>query len=606
MSDQNNVTGSVTADPAVRVIGGSFEDAVQHGRRLLDEHPEAALRQAETLLRSRPDSSAFRLAGAALRALRRPAEAEQAELAAIQAAFRDPELEAIAIATAEGRNANALESARIYLDQNEDDLLALTLAAEAAINCWELETSEKWLRTVLERAPSYLRASILLATCLSKQIRPRAAIAVLEEVVRRKPNNAQVLTLLAQLRAEVRDNDLAVSLHERLVELEGDRPGRWVNLAQHYRIVGRSDDAVAAFRQALSIDPNNGSAWWSLANYFRSTLTEEDETAIREALELQTGAAERGALSLALGLIEDAAGDYPAAFADFAEGKKLRLEHQPYDPEPISTAVNAVIRTFDAGFIEKHRSTGFADDSPIFILGMPRSGTTLVEQILGRHSQIEAAGELQIAQRLAEAARHEAEDPEDYAGMLRSLDKGDFARIGERYVTASAEYRASDKPHFTDKNNLNWLHIGLILLSLPKAKVIDVRRSALDCCWANFKMLFADRFPATNDLRHVGRFYRDYVKLIDFVATAMPGRILQVCYEDVVADIEGQTQRILDYLQLPFEADCLDFHRSTGAIATASSEQVRQPLNRRGIGSADSYRAWLGPLIEELGPLAAD
>ncbi len=176
--------------------------------------------------------------------------------------------------------------------------------------------------------------------------------------------------------------------------------------------------------------------------------------------------------------------------------------------------------------------------------------------------------------------------------------------VGERYIEASGDYRRTDKPHFIDKNNLNWMQIGLILLALPNARIIDMRRNALDCCWANFKMLFSRHFPATNDLRHVGRFYRDFVRLFEAMKQAAPNRILSVRYEDVVGDLEGETRRMLGFLGLEFEPQCLDFHLSTDPVATASSEQVRRPLNREGIGSAEPYRQWLGPLIEELGSLS--
>lgn len=228
----------------------------------------------------------------------------------------------------------------------------------------------------------------------------------------------------------------------------------------------------------------------------------------------------------------------------------------------------------------------------------------MVERILGRHSAIEGAGEMRILPKLAELARREADNPEHYADLLKDLPDEQLAWVGRRYVEASRDYRRSAKRHFIDKNNLNWLQSGLTLLALPGARIIDVRRNALDCCWANFKMLFSTEFPATNDLRHVGRFYRDYVRLFDAMKQAAPGRILSVRYEGVVDDLEGQTRRMLDFLDLPFEPQCLDFHLSTGAVATASSEQVRQPLNRKGIGSAEPYRQWLGPLIEELGELA--
>lgn len=582
-----------------------FETALANGQRLLESDPDAALRQAEALVRIKRDARVYRLAADACRRLGMAADAAGAELGAIEVSLSDPKLRKAAAQQSEGRSVQARKIAEDFLRAHPDDLLALTLAAEASISLWDLESAERALRSVLDRAPTFLRASMLLATCMAKQVRMRDAIAVLDHVVARKPDNLPALTHLAQLRAEVREVEGTVSLHEKIVSLEPGRPERWVNLAQHYRIVGRPDDSIRAFRRALAIDPSNGSAWWSLANYFPAELAAADEQAIRKAVSDRAGKIDEGALHLALGLLADRRGERAVAFDHFAAGKRIRLRNQPYDPEPITAAVDGVIDVFTPEFYDRRKSRGWTDRSPIFILGMPRSGTTLVERILGRHSKIEGAGELQIVPRLAEIARRRMDDdPKHYAALLERLSGADLAWVGERYIQASHDYRRTEKECFVDKNNLNWMQIGLILLALPEARIIDVRRGALDCCWANFKMLFGEGYPAANDLRHIGRFFRDYVRLLDAMKVAAPGQILSVQYEDIVEDITSQTRRMLSFLGLDYEPQCIEFHRAPDAVATASSEQVRRPLNREGMGSALPYRPWLGPLIEELGPLA--
>jgi cytochrome c-type biogenesis protein CcmH/NrfG len=586
------------------VRSGNFEEDLANGQRLLERDPAAALKQAEELVRLKQDARVFRLAAAACRKLGYKADAEGAELGAIQASLAEPEMKRAAIAESEGSSADALAIARQYLQANPDDLLAMTVIAEASINLWELDEAEEQLRAVIRRAPTFLRASMLLATCLIKQVRMGDAIAVLDEVVARKPNNVPALTFLAQSRATVGDVEEAASIYEKLLALDSRRVEWWVHLGQHYRSLGRREDAIGAFRQALSIEPSNASAWWTLANYDTREIDDQDKATIDQALTEQAGNPQEGSLHLALGLVADRDGNHAEAFDHFAQGKRIRLAHQPYDPDRVSAGVDSVIEIFTPEFFERRKTAGWQDSSPIFIVGLPRSGTTLVERILGRHSAVEGAGELQIIPRLAEVARRKADNPEDYAAMLESLADSQLAWVGRRYVEASGDFRRTDKPMFIDKANLNWMQIGLILLVLPDAKVIDVRRGALDCCWANFKMLFAEGYPAANDLRHVGLFYRDYVRMFDAMHRAAPGRILSVRYEDVVDDIEGQTRRMLDSLGLEFEQQCLDFHLAKDAVATASSEQVRQPLNRKGIGSAAPYRQWLGPLIEELGPLA--
>jgi cytochrome c-type biogenesis protein CcmH/NrfG len=488
-------------------------------------------------------------------------------------------------------------------------LLALTISADAEMELWnsgrtgDLDEVEKRLRRVLARAPTFLRATMLLATCLMKQIRIGEGIALLEQTRARKPNNRDVLGLLVRARVEVGDIEEAIVLYEKLASLEKDRPEMWVNLGQYYRIGGRRDEAIEAFRTALRVEPANGSAWWSLANYFSSELGREDEQAVRQALLERAETIDAGPLHLALGLIEDRRGNYSEAFTHFATGKAARLAIQRFDPQPITSAVDEVIHTLTPDFYQRRKCAGWSDESPVFILGMPRSGTTLVERILGQHSEIEMTGELQIIPRLADVARFQAGDPDRYAALLEGLSDEQLSEIGRSYIVGSRNYRKTDTARFVDKNNLNWMHIGTILLVLPDAKIIDVRRDAVDCCWANFKMLFG-AFPAANDLRHVGRFYSDYVRLMDAMKKTAPERILSVRYEDVVDDVEGQARRMTDFLGLPHEPGAADFHLSKAPVATASSEQVREPINRRGIGSSDPYRPWLGPLLETLGPLA--
>lgn len=588
----------------VHVRSGSFEEALANGQLLLDRDPSAALKQAETLVRLRKDARVFRLAAAACRKLGLKAEAEGAELGGIEASLESPELKKATTLLAEGSAREAQTRAEKYLIPFPDDLLATMIAAEASLALWELDRAEQLARSILDRAPTFLRASMLLATCLIKQVRARDAIAVLDEVIARKPTNRPALTLLAESRAGVGDIDQAAAIYEKLLTLDPRCVDWWMYLGQHYRALGRRDDAIGAYRQALQIDPNSGSAWWSLANYFSKTLDDRDSAAIEKALAERDGTPDEASLQLAMALVAERDGNRSDAFKHFAEGKRARLADQPYDPDPTSKAVNGVIELFTPDFYERRKAAGWNDPSPIFIVGLPRSGTTLVERILGRHSEIEGAGELQIIPRLAEFARRSADNPEHYAAMLENLADSQLAWVGKRYVEASRDFRRTEKPKFIDKANLNWMQIGLILLALPNARIIDVRRNALDCCWANFKMLFTEGYPAANDLRHIGSFYRDYVRLFDAMQSAAPDRILSVRYEDVVDDIEGQTRRMLDFIGLEFEPACLDFHLSQDAVATASSEQVRQPLNRKGIGSAEPYRQWLGPLIEELGPLA--
>jgi tetratricopeptide (TPR) repeat protein len=585
-----------SGEPIVQTRGGSFDEAISNGYKLLEQHPSVALQQAETLLRSSPDARAFELAAAALTRLGKHAEAEQAELSAIRASFAIRELDDAAVAGHEGRRADSQARIEQFLRERPRNLLALTMAAELDIDDWRLERAEERLRTVLERAPTFLRAIMLLSKCLQSQARLREGVEVIEGVVRRKPNNSVALFNLALTQAEANRHADAAETYRSLLDLKPEELDMWVLYAQELRMLGRKVEATKAFRRALELDPHCGGAWWGLANYFPSEISDDDVATMETALSARPE--ESGALHIALGVIAERRGDNAESFRHISEGKRLRARAHPYDAAAESAKIDERIQTFTSERFAAFASAGCPDDSPIFIIGMPRSGTTLLERILSRHSQIEAGGELPILPRLEERLRHE-DGTKPTAEIAAEL-----TRIGERYIQSSRDYRTSHKPRFIDKLNYNWSRVGLIRMILPNAKIIDLRRNALDCCWANFKLMFAEGHIASNDQRDIARFYRDYVRLVEAVDEASPAGILKVRYEALVDDVEGQTRRILQFLGLEYEPECIDFHLSTAAVATPSSEQVRRPINRDSIGSALPYRQWLGPMIEELGELA--
>lgn len=584
----------------IKVRGGSVDEALAHGHSLLDSHPQVALKQAEILLRSGADPRALRLAAAAHRKLGGDAQAEAAELAAIRAGFADPDLERAAIAQESGRFSDAEQIASSVLAREPDDLLALTIGAEAAVAMRRFDLAEARLRTVIERAPTFLRARLLNAKSLALQARIREAIAEVAAVLERKPDNEAALTATAQLRAEAGDHEEAAEAYRRLVELNPDKVEQWVIFAQHLRIVGNRDESRSAFRRALELDPFCGSAWWGLAQFFAGDLTEDDVVSMHEVPAARPGTpTDEASTRMALGIVEERRSHFAEAFEQFSEAKRLRLLAKPYDPDALTRDVDRAVESLTSALFADR--SGYPDAAPIFLIGMPRSGSTLVERILGQHPAIEAAGELQLLPKIVEELRYRAA-PGNYANLIASRSSEELAELGQRYVELAQGYRHSDKPRFIDKFNFNWLHAGLIRLILPNARIIDVRRDAVDCCWSNFKMLFSDNHA--DDLRHVARQYRDYVRLIDHVDEVAPGRILRVRYEDVVDDVEKQTRRMLEFLNLPYDERCIDFHLSDAPVATPSSEQVRQPINRNSIGSAKPYRQWLGPLVDELGPLA--
>lgn len=589
---------SASGGPLVQTRGGSYDEGLANGHRLLEQHPSVALQQAETLLRSGPEPRALQLAAAALRRLSRNDEAEQAELSGISASFAIKQLDDAAVAGHEGRGTQSRELIEAFLGQQPANLLALTMAAELDIEEWKLEPAEERLRAVLERAPSFLRAIMLLGKCLSSQARLAEAIGVFESVLKRKPNNQIALRSLAQAHGEANQHEKAAEAYARLLELDSTQLDIWIIYAQELRMMGRKDESTAAFRRALALDPNSGAAWWGLANYFQSEISDADIASMERALADTTDSPQEGGpLHVALGILAERRGDFAKAFKHISEGKALRARGYLKDETDDTAHIDELISALTPERFASLAGGGCRDDSPIFIIGMPRSGTTLLERILSRHSKIEAAGELPIIARMASAGAGSS------AKNIQSLTADDLTQLGNSYLERSRDYRTGHKPRFVDKMNSNWFRVGLIRLMLPNARIIDLRRNALDCCWSNFKMMFAEGHVAANDQRDIARFYREYVRMIDAVDAAAPGGILKVRYEELVDDVEGQVRRILEFLGLEWEPACIDFHLATEAVATPSSEQVRRPINRDSIGSADPYRQWLGPMIEELGEL---
>ena len=585
--------------PPTQTRAGTIDEAIANGLSLLERYPGHALQQAEALLQVTPDHRAFELAGAALRRLGRNDEAEQAELAGIRASFSIPQLDEAAAAGQEGLAAESRAMLEGFLNRQPNNLLALTLLAELDVDEWRLESGEGRLRMVLERAPSFLRAIMLLGRCLSAQARLREAIAVYEGVIKRKPDNATALRALAQALSEANRHEESARAYKHLLDLDPAQLDLWIIYAQELRMMGRKAESVEAFRRALALDPNSGAAWWGIAYYFPSEIEASDIEAMKRALDATSESPQDGGpLHVALGVLAERRGDYEEAFNQISLGKRLR-SGDGASPAEDSAQIDDFIRAFTPARVYELKGAGSPDHAPIFIIGMPRSGTTLLERILSCHSQIEAGGELPIIGRLAAAATGSPGE------SVASMSADAITKLGETYIDRSRDYRSGAKPRFIDKMNSNWFRAGLIRLILPNARIIDLRRNALDCCWSNFKMLFAEGSVAANDQREIARFYRAYVRMVDAVDAAAPGGILKVRYEELVDDIEGQARRILEFLGLDYEPACIDFHKSTDAVATPSSEQVRRPINREGIGAADPYRQWLGPMIEELGDLAA-
>lgn len=454
-------------------------------------------------------------------------------------------------------------------------------------------------------SPNY-RSRLALSQSLELQCRINEAVEVLDGLLAEQPDNPDLWEQLAQVLGRAFRFGRAVEAHEQAIRRRGENPRLWLEYALTLRFAGRQADAMNALRRSLELDASYGPAWWVISTMAPETITADDVQLIERAIAQSSHHQITQFMHIALGTVFDNRGEFERAFRHFAAGKVVRSATTRYNPSRLEALNSGAMELSDRQFFDQREGFGAASKAPIFIVGLPRSGSTLIERILGGHSKIEAAGELPIVPSLIRQLDAEAGRVGGHRDLLSKLSADRTHELGELYLLRSLEYRRTEEPLFIDKLHMNWLNLAFIRLVLPDARIIDVRRNALDCCWSNFKILFTSGHPAADNLDHIGRFYREYVRMMDHAAGWGEARILRLSYEALVNDIEGETRRVLEFLGLEFEPACLDFHKLEGPVATQSAEQVRRPLNSEGIGRWKPYREWLGPLFDALGPLATE
>ena len=403
----------------------------------------------------------------------------------------------------------------------------------------------------------------------------------------------------------VGEHEEARGIYEAILARHPRQPRTWMNLGHVLKTLGRQSESVHAYRQALAVNAGLGEAWWSLANLKTVRFDEADIAAMKAGLEVAGSNDDQLHLHFALGKALEDAERFDESFAHYDQGNRLRRKELPYDADETHAESERHAEVFTAPFLASRAGGGCQAPDPIFIVGLPRSGSTLVEQILSSHSQIEGTMELpdlmMIASRLE--AREVDGQPVPYADTLRGLSVADRLRLGEEYLERTRLYRRTDRPLFIDKMPNNWQHVGLIQLILPNARIIDARRHPTGCCFSGWKQHFARGQAFTYDLVDAGRYYTDYVAQMAAFDAAAPGRVHRVIYEQMVADTRGEVERLLAYLGLPFEEACLSFWKNDRAVRTASSEQVRQPIFTDALAHWRRYESHLGPLIDALGPV---
>ncbi len=531
--------------------------------------------------------------------------AGNAYLSALAASTRDPLLARAAIAMLEGRPADAERVLRDLLCDRPSDVAAIHLMAELLVQVGRFDDAIRLSGRAVELAPDFSEARALLARTLQRHNRPGEALVHVERLYASDPLNLSMAMLKASLLVQIGDQPGAARRYAGTLAVQPAQPGMWTRYAHVLRTIGLIDEAIVAYREALALQPTLGEAWWGLANLKTYRFTPADVDAMGAALGQTAEAEDRLLIYFALGSAHEDAGENEAAFAAYAEGNRIRRGRLDYDAGEIHDQCAREAKLFTPRFLSARAEGGCPAPDPIFVVGMPRAGSTLIEQILASHSMIEGAGELPDLMAIAAGLAERRVDGKAvrYPEMLAGLAPEQRGALGEAYIARARVHRREGKPLFVDKMPNNWMHVGLIRLILPGARIVDARRHPLGCGWSAYTQHFARGQPFTYDLGEFGLYYRDYVAAMAHIDRVMPGRVHRVFYEAMVADTETQVRALLDHLGLPFEAGCLAFHRNDRAVATPSSEQVRRPIFADAVDHWRGFDRWLGPLRDALGPV---
>lgn len=509
-----------------------------------------------------------------------------------------------ATAIAQDRLDHAAALLQKELTRHPDDVAALRLLAQLAVKREDFAEAERLLNECLKLAPGYSHARFDLAEMLHTQQKAAPMLPLLERLLVLEPGNLDYRTLQSAAYSLLGHSGQAVRILADVVVEFPDHPVAWMYYGHALRSAGRIDEAITAYRRAAGLSPGFGEAWFSLANLKTFRFTAEELEAMRAQLaRADLGAEDRWNLEFSLGNALESAGDFAASFAHYARGNALRRAAIQYDPERTTALIERSRALFTREFFAARAGAGHPSSEPIFIVGLPRAGSTLLEQILASHSQVEGTRELPDVSAFARELGV-WDSPPTYPESVARLSRAQLAALGERYLRQTRPHRLLGRAHFIDKMGNNFLDVGLIHLILPNARIIDARRAPLACCFSNFKQHFVSGVWFSYSLEDLGRYYRDYVALMAHFDSVLPGRIHRVQYESLIADFPGEVRRLLDHCGLPFEEQCLRFHETRRVVQTASSEQVRRPLYSESVDEWRNFEPWLGPLKQALGELA--
>lgn len=507
----------------------------------------------------------------------------------------------------DGRPDQAAAYVMRHLREYPNEPRGTALLGSIALKTGALVQAEQFLRRAMALGADGIDVQTELAKAIYRQDRLADALGAYSYLEQQTadPSSAAMKAIILE---KLGRNEEALAVHHHLVEREPANAAYWIGYGHGLRSAGRTEDAIAAYRRSIAIDDERGEAWWAIANIKSTVFTDEDLVSMAEALKSAVDILNIAPLHFAIGRALHDRGEYERAFHHFSEGGRMRSEAVDYKPRELTEEVAEYIRRFGRTFFESTTPRESRAPIPIFLISLPRSGSTLLEQMLDAHPDIEALGELPYVRALVHSAlelhtRREALKVPELFSRLTPVERKAF---GKDYLNRAAAHRRTNSHYFIDKMPMNWSDILFIRQILPQARFIEIRRNALDCCWSNFVHYFSLAHAASFDLANIGLFCRDYVRFMDHIDEVAPDLIEHVRYEDLIASPESQVRPLLESLGLAWEPEILNFHSSARSVRTPSAEQVRRPLNRQGIGTWKPYSEWLQPLTDALGPLASE
>ena len=516
-----------------------------------------------------------------------------------------PPLIAVTDLISQGKLVKAEKLCKAFMIKNPKHIEGMRLLADIAVRLGVLEDAEFLLETAVKFSPLSTKPRIDYIQVLRKQQKYEVALSHAKVLVEQEPKNPQFQSVFAVESMQSGDYDTALKTFDSILKILPEEPATLTSRGNALKTQGKKEEAIDSYRRAIKKYPAHGEAYYSLANLKLFTFTDKEITAM-ESQEQNPGVSHmaRIYLDFALGKAYEDMGDYDKAFSYYERGNSFKRSQSRYVSEDLTAEFKAQAEVFSQSFVQIHTDSGFDAPDPIFIVGLPRSGSTLLEQILASHSKVDGTMELPNILSLAQKLRRgdKMSGTSHYPSVLKTMDAESLGSFGEGYINDTRVHRGQ-APFFIDKMPNNFRHIGLINLILPNAKIIDARRHPMGCCFSAFKQLFHEGQEFSYGLKEVGTYYKDYVDLMDHWDEVLPGKVLRVQYEEVVADLETQVRRILDYCELDFEESCVSFYQTDRAVRTPSSEQVRQPIYKSGVEQWKNFEGNLDPLKQALGPV---